>query len=94
MAGQRVKRQFAQRVVHQRGRGRQGVGQGVEGGLAARQGFGVAHEFKARVDGVPQHVGQIVQVQGGQVLGAVVQAQRAECPTQGVAALFVQVDVQ
>ncbi len=55
----------------------------VEGGLAARQRFGIAHEFEARIDGVAHHIGQIVQVQGGQVLGAILQAQRAKCPAQG-----------
>ncbi|MNL18715.1 hypothetical protein D3C87_1398720 [compost metagenome] len=87
-------RQVAQRVVHQVQGRRQGLGQGVEGGLAARQRFGVADELESRVDGVTQHVRQIVQIQGGQVLGAVMQAQRAECPTQGIAAIFVHVHVQ
>ncbi|MNL13670.1 hypothetical protein D3C87_1345830 [compost metagenome] len=94
MARQGFGCQCAQRVVNQRGRAGQGMGQRVERGLAARQRFGIAHEFKAIVHGVAQHVGQVVQVEGGQVLGAVLQPQRAEGPTQRVAAVFVHVDVQ
>jgi hypothetical protein len=58
-------------LVHQVGRRRQRLGQRVEGGLAARQRLGVAHELKARVHRIAQHIGQVVQVQRGQVLGAV-----------------------
>jgi hypothetical protein len=51
--------------------------------------FGVAHELEARVHRLAQHVGQVVQVQRGQVAGPVLQAQGAEGPGQRVAALFV-----
>jgi hypothetical protein len=52
-----------------------------------RQALGVAHELEARVDRLAQHVGQVVQVQRGQVARAVLHAQRAEGPGQRVAAV-------
>jgi hypothetical protein len=85
-----LQRQALQRAVDQVRR----RGQRLEGGLALRQLLGVAHELEARVDGVAQHVGQVVQVQRGQVARAVVQAQGAEGPGHGVAAVGVDVDVQ
>ncbi|MNY19568.1 hypothetical protein D3C86_1530080 [compost metagenome] len=94
VAGQRLRRQLAQRLVHQVQRRRQRLRQGIEGGLAAGQRFGIAHELETRIDGVPQHIGQIIQIQGGQVLGAVMQAQRAERPPQGIAPVLVHVHVQ
>jgi hypothetical protein len=56
--------------------------------------LGVAHEFEARVDRLAQHVGQVVQVQRGQVARAVLHAQRAEGPGHRVTAVRVHVHGQ
>ena len=94
VACHRFERERAQHLVHQRGRGGQGLGQWFERGLAARQRFGVAHKLKAFVHRVAQHIGQVVQVQRGQVLGLVVQAQGAKSPAQRVAALLMNIDIE
>jgi hypothetical protein len=49
-------RQVAQQVVHKRVRRCQCSGQRVEGGLAAGERFGVAHEFETPVHRIPQYV--------------------------------------
>ncbi|MDT4848613.1 hypothetical protein FQZ97_827070 [compost metagenome] len=79
-----------QDLVDQReGRG-EGGGHGREGGLAAGQRFCVAHKGKALVDRVAQHVGQVVEVERGDVARLVLHAQSAERPGQRVAAFFAQ----
>ena len=87
-------RQRDQRAVDEVGRGGQRIGERVEGRLALRERFGIAHELEARVDRVAQHVGDVVQVQRGEVPRAVVQAERAEGPGERVAAVFGHVDVK
>ena len=90
--GQGLARQARQGAVDQVGRRGQGLGHGVEAGLAGGQLLGIAHELEARVHRLAHHVGQVVQVQRGQVLGAVGQAQHAEGPGQRVA-VFLAADV-
>ncbi|MNV04116.1 hypothetical protein D3C71_944040 [compost metagenome] len=92
--GNRFVRELLQQRVHQRGRRSECLGQRVKRGLAARQRFGIAHKLKALVHRVAQHIGQVVQVQRGQVLGLVVQAQGAKGPAQRVAALVVYIHIQ
>jgi hypothetical protein len=94
VAGQRLGRQRGQGAVQQVGRGGQGLGQRVEMGLGGGQLLGVAHELEARVHRLAHHVGQVVQVERGQVAGPVLQAQGAEGPGQRVLALFGGVAVQ
>ncbi len=73
---------------------RQRGGQRLEARLAAGQRFSVTHKFKPRVHRVAQYVGQVVQVERGQVLGAVLQAQGAKGPAQRVAAFLVHIDIE
>ena len=67
--------------------------QRIEGRLARRQRFGVAHEFEARVDAVADDVREVVEIQGGDVLGAILQPQRTEGPVERVAFAVPVVDV-
>ena len=77
-------------LIHQvHGRGQRG-GQGLEAGLAHRQAFGVAHELEARVHRVLQHIGDVVEVERGQVARPVLHPERAEGPAQCVAIAFVR----
>ena len=94
VALQRGQRQPAQGVVDQIHRRGQRGGQRLEAGLAGGQTLAVAHELESRVDRVAQHVGQVVQVQRGQVASAVVHAQRPESPGHGVAAVLVHEHIQ
>ncbi len=75
------------------GRG-QSLRERIEGRLALRQRLGVAHELEARVDAVAQHVGQIVQVQRGQVARLVLHAQRAKSPGQRVTAFCIDIHIE
>ena len=88
--GQYVPREVGQCPVQQVRRCGQRIGQGVEVGLAGGQSFGVADELKARVHRVADHVGQVVEVQRGQMACAVLQAHGAEGPAQRVAALALE----
>jgi hypothetical protein len=72
----------------------QGFGQRVKAGLAGGQALGIAHELKTFVDRIAQHIGQIVQVQRGQVPGAVGLAQGAKGPTDRVARAIVLISVE
>jgi len=85
----RGQRQLAQQFVDEGGRRRQRIGQRVEGGLAERQALGVAHELETRVDRLADHVGDVVQVQRGQVSGVVLRTERAEGPGERAAAVGV-----
>jgi hypothetical protein len=89
VAPQRVERQLAQRAIDQVFRRRQRPRQRFERGLALRQRFGIADELEARIDRLAQHVGDIIEVQGGKVPRAVRHAERAEGPGQRIAARFV-----
>ena len=88
------KRQIAQHIVNQIGRRSKGCGQWFKTGLATSQAFGIAHKLKARVNGVAQHVGQVVQVQRGQMARAVLLAQRAKGPGQRVGSLRIAIDIK
>ena len=69
---QGCQRQLVQNLVHQIGRLPQGLGQGLKTGLAGRQRLAVAHKFKARVDGIAQHIGQVIEVERRQMTRLVV----------------------
>ena len=84
----------AQDFVHERRLRRQRPGQRVEGRLAARQQFAVARELEARIDRVANRVGQIVQVERGQMLGPILRAQRAERPGQRIAVILRHEGIQ
>ena len=86
--------QALQRGVDQVGGLGQGFGQRVKAGLAGGQALGVAHEFKAFVHGIAQHIGQVVQIQRGQVPGAVGLAQSAKSPANRVARAIVVIGVE
>jgi hypothetical protein len=92
--GRRRQRQPAAACVDQRRRRGQRLASGSKVGWLCASDLGVAHELEARVDRLAQHVGQVVQVERGQVAGAVLHAQRAEGPGQRVAAVLVDVDVE
>ena len=72
----------------------QGAGQCIKARLAGGQALGVAHEFKAFVHGVAQHIGQVVQKQRGQMPGAVGLAQCAKGPAYWVARAIVFIRVK
>ena len=65
----------------------------IERRLAGRQRFRIAHEFEARIDGVANDIGEVVEIQGGDVLGAILQPQRAEGPVERVAFALLTGDV-
>ena len=65
----------------------------IKGGLARRQGLCIAYEFEARVDGVTNDVGEIIEIERGNVFGAILQPQRTECPVERIARAFPAVDV-
>ena len=90
----RLEGECLQPLVHQIRRGRQSLVQRIERGLACRQRLGVAHKFKARVDRLAQHIGQVVEIQRRQMLGPLLNAQGAECPAQGVFACFADIHIQ
>jgi hypothetical protein len=80
-------------AVDQRGRRGQRLGQRIERRRGDRQALGVPRQAKVWVHAVAQHVGQIVDVQAGQVLGTIGGAQRAERPAQRVLVLVLAVAV-
>ena len=69
-------------------------GQGLEGGLAHRQRFGVADELEAWVDCIAQHVGDVVEVERCEVAGAVLHTERTESPGHRVATIVVDIDLE
>lgn len=89
-----VQRQRVQHRVHQRGCSGQRLCQRIEGRLAARQRFAVAHEFKAPVDRIAHYIGQVVEVERGQVARAVVLAHGTESPGQRVCGLGVAIHIE
>ena len=86
--------QVREHGVHEVGCSSKRLSQGLEARLAARQAFAVTHEFKTGVDGITQHIGQVVQVQRCQMLCAVVLPECTECPGQRVGRLGVAVHIQ
>ena len=94
MTQKHLLRQPDQRAVDQVQRGGECGGQRVEGGLALRQRFGVAHELETWVDRIAQHVGDVVEVQRGEVARTVLHAQGTEGPGERVATVVVDVDVE
>ena len=90
----RRRRQAAQQAIDQVRRRRQRLRQCVEAGLALRQALGVAHELEARIDRIAQHIGNVVEVQRGQVARAVLHAQRTEGPGHRVVAVVVDIGLE
>ena len=87
--------EFFQRRASTRGfRGGEGACQRFESRLAACQRLGVADELEARVDGVAQHVGEVVEIERCQMPRPVLHAERAEGPGQRIATLVVDVVVE
>jgi len=92
--GHRGQGQRRQRLVHQVGRSGQRLGQRVKCRLGGGQAFSVAHEFKTLIHRALQHIGQVVQVERGQVPGPIGAAQCTKGPAQRVAGFFVVIRVQ
>ena len=70
---------------------RQGLCHRVVAGLTAGQLLGVAHEGKSVIDRIAHHIGQVVEVQRGQMSGPVVLSQSAKGPSQGVPLVLIGV---
>ena len=79
-----------QQLVHQVAGCGQGLGKRVKTGLAAGQRFAVADKFKARVNRIAQHIGDVIQVKRGQMPGPVLLSQCTERPTQRIAAVIIE----
>src|SRR5690349_18604409 len=60
----------------------------IEVGLAGGERFGIADELEARIDGIPNDVAEVVEIQGCNVFGAVLQPQRAEGPVERIGAVL------
>jgi len=67
--------QILQGAIDQRRRCGEGSGHRLETGLTLCQRFGVANEFKARIDCLAQHIGNVVQVKGRQMPRPVLHAE-------------------
>ena len=65
----------------------------IERRLARRQRFCVAHELEARIDGIANDIGEVIQIQRRNVLGAILQSQRAERPVERIAVAAFAVDI-
>ena len=65
----------------------------IERRLARRQRFCIAHELEARVDGIADDVREVIEIKGGDVLGAILQPQRTKGPVERVAFVLLAVDV-
>ena len=56
----------------------------IEPRLARRQRFRITHELKARIDGVANDVGEVIEIQGGDVLGTILQSECTKGPVESV----------
>jgi len=63
---------------------RQGVLEWPEVRLARRQLLTVAYELEARIDGITNHIGDIVQIQRGKVTRAILSAEGTERPSERI----------
>src|ERR1700679_332103 len=81
-----------QGCIHQVGRRTERGLQPIERRLARRQRFCIAYEFEARVDGVADDVREVVEIKGGNMLGAILQPERTKGPVEGVAFAMPAVD--
>ena len=93
MPRQRFERQRVQRCIDQAVRRVERRVQLIERRLARRQRLRIAHELEARIDGIANDVGEVVEIQRGDVLGAILQSQRAEGPVERIAFALLAVDV-
>ena len=75
-------------------RRRQGLGQQIELRLARRQALAIPHELEARVDRIADHIGQIIEIERGEVPRAIVGAERPERPAERVAVLARQIGLE
>ena len=66
----------------------------IESRLTGRQRFRVADEFEARVDRIANDVGKVVEIQGRDVLGTILQSQRAKGPAERVAMFAIDVLIE
>ncbi len=87
MLRQRFERQRVQECIHQIVRRTERRLQLIERRLARRQRFCIAHELEARVDGIADDVREVVEIKGGNVLGAILQSQCTKGPVERVAVL-------
>ena len=71
-------------LVDQRRRALERGAQRIERRRARRELLAVARQLEARVDAVADHVGEIVDVEAREVLGAIGDAERAERPRQRI----------
>ena len=90
---QRLERQCMQGCIHQAVRRAERRVQLIECRLARRQRFRIAHELEARIDGIANDIGQVIEIQGGDVFGAILQSQCAEGPVERIACAVLVVDV-
>src|SRR6202453_3518851 len=74
-----------QSFIYQVVRRTEGRLQLIERRLACRERFCIAHKLEARVDGIANDVGEVIEIKGGDVLGAILQPQSAEGPVERVA---------
>ena len=86
--------QVGQVLVDEVVRRGQCLGQGVEAGLRGGKDLGVAHKFEACVHRIAQHIGQVVEIERGQVPGTVVLSERTKGPTQRVTGHFIVKSLQ
>ena len=75
-------------------RRRQSLGQQIELRLARRQALAIPHELEARVDRIADHIGQIIEIERGEVPRAIVGAERPERPAERVAILARQISLE
>ena len=90
---QRFERQCMQGCIYQIVRRAECRLQLIECRLARRQRFCIAYELEARVDGFADDVREVIEIEGGNVLGAILQSQCTKGPVERVAFLSLVVDV-
>ena len=91
MPRRELRRDLVQPAVDEGRRPVEGRAQAVEAGGARGERLAVARQLEARVDAVPHDVGEIVDVEAGQVLRAIDEPQRAEGPRQRLVGGIVRV---
>src|SRR5450631_2882483 len=90
---QRFERQCMQGCIYQIVRRTERRLQLIERRLARRQRFCIAYELEARVDGIADDVREVIEIKGGNVLGAILQSQCTKGPVERVAFVFRVVNV-
>src|ERR1700722_4348217 len=90
---QRLERQCVQGCIYQVVRRNERRLQLIECRSARRQRFCIADELEARVDGIADDVREVVEIEGGNVFGAILQSQGTEGPVERIAFMSLVVDV-